>query len=289
MISGAFIHGDNSQWIEKLKLALYTAERGYLEPDGKEHDEHKSFFPLHSLIRRLCSKDFKGVQFGALAFASTLNAFKIEDSSSFLQRDDDANLPIHIALRSSCDTNLGIAGERKLLKTLLNVHSEMAIIPDGRGHLPLRLCIKNGWPCYDLITHAYPRALVERVGHKGELFLHTVLDGRYHPRFGIGGAREIVKFFLKRNRDASKTQNTNGELPLHLAIQNGWPCHDILVSAAPIALETRDEKSKLYPFQISAISPTRKDDLSEFSILFELIRESPMLLHGLASPQNNRI
>ena len=125
MISGAFIHGDNSQWIEKLKLALYTAKRGFLEPDGKEQVGPKSFSPSHSLIRRLCSKDFKGVQFGALAFAGTLNAFKTVDSSSFLQRDEDGNLPIHIALRSSCDTNLGIAGERKLLKTLLNVQSDI--------------------------------------------------------------------------------------------------------------------------------------------------------------------
>lgn len=285
MISGAFIHGVNSQWVEKLKLALYTAERGTLEVNPTEQAATVPFYPFHYLIGRLCSKDFKGVQFGALAFVNTLNAFKTVDSSAFLQRDQNGNQPLHIALRSSCDTNLGVVGERKLIKTLLNGEVDLAISPDGKGDLPLRLCIKNGWPCYDLITKACPRALEERIGCNGDLSLHTVLNGTYHARFGIGGARRIVDFFLAKNPNAAGAQNNRGELPLHLSIRYGWPCHDMLVSAAPLALETRDVTSKLYPFQISAMSIMRRDELFHLSVLYELMRESPLMLHGLASSQ----
>lgn len=289
MLSGAFIHGDNVEWVEKLKLALFTAERGTLQATEGTNSGKRHFFPYHSLMKRLCSKDFKGVHFSALAFTNTIMACMTADSEAFLEADCDGNLPIHVALRSCCDTNLGLAGERKLLKTLFLAYPRTAVTPDCEGNLPLRLSIQNGWPCYDVITNAYPRAVQERNGRDGELSLHSVVSGTYHSRFGIGGARQIVTYFLAKYANAAKIQNSSGELPLHLAIVNGWPCHDLLVAAAPMALETRSVQSKLYPYQLAASVPDKMNGFGGLNILYELIRESPLMLHGLVPKECDRM
>uniref|UniRef100_A0A6U3Q3Y1 Uncharacterized protein n=1 Tax=Ditylum brightwellii TaxID=49249 RepID=A0A6U3Q3Y1_9STRA len=338
MISGAFIHGTPNVWVEKLKLALLTAEYGLVDSDASTRE---TFFPFHALIRRLVAQDFMGVKFGPYSFVQTLAAcLRSEEGSEqgpFHCFDYAGYLPLHIALSRWCNTNLGVLGERKLIKFLLQIHPQSAVVMTNeitssssassstvggigaRQKLrhPLRMSIENGWPCYDIIADAAPNALSTK-NENGDLLLHIVLSGPYHARFAITGARKIVKYFLRRYPKAVSIPNGAGKLPLHLALENKWPCHDILMSACPPAVETRDVTSHFYPYQIAACSfyqqfhynsharhhyyqekqqqqqkrqkqnnhhqgtPSNKKDVRELSILYELIREAPHLLsHGV--------
>jgi len=140
--------------------------------------------------------------------------------------------------------------------------------------------------------------------HPSESILHTILSGPYHQCFYISGARTIIRYILKKFPHAARTLSSDGRLPLHVGIEHGWPCHDLLVNAAPLALETRDVRTKCYPFQIAAFSRLQSSsacdgvgafehhaeeggdsdgDLLQLNVLYELIRGGPMLLHGLAT------
>ena len=100
----------------------------------------------------------------------------------------------------------------------------------------------------------------------------------------------MVQYFMKKNPNAAKTTNGRGNLPLHLALKYGWPCHDLIFTAAPMALETRDITSGLYPFQIFAAKAMNREDSRcmlkkehHLNALFELIREAPLTAHGMTS------
>jgi hypothetical protein len=64
----------------------------------------------------------------------------------------------------------------------------------------------------------------------------------------------------------------NGRLALHMAVENGWPCHDLLLAVFPEALDVPDRKTELFPFQTAA-----KEDMSKTSldVTFELLRANP--------------
>ena len=150
MLSGAFIHGNPSLWLKKLKMAMLMAERGkcvlgQINENDVEGQKEKPFYHVHALIRRLVSSDFRGVDFGALSFMHGLivcNKVKYDHEDyleqepyppPFCQVDDHGNLPLHEALGTPCKTNLRVAGERKLIKYLLRVNRESAMIPAGLG------------------------------------------------------------------------------------------------------------------------------------------------------------
>jgi hypothetical protein len=347
MISGAFIHGHSVIWVQKLILALSTAEFGsplpgqrflancptqkifYTKPSTPtknsstnatnnndlhahetpsphhnnfntwfqslsasnsksnasttktiEKDDQPPFYPFHSLVKRIASPDFMGVRFGASTFVRTLLACtqSLRHQPPFHQMDNLGRLPIHTILCQEANTNLGVHGERRLIKFLLRACPESAHIPH-KGILPLRCAILNGWPCHDIFTDTYihnnttsidlpsiqtiikeeqtPQKTKESSIH--ELPIHTILSGSYHrKRFGISGSREIIKFLLQKYPRWASTCNNEGRLPLHLAMENGWPCHDIIAAAAPQSLETRDLKTRFYPFQICASSYDKK-------------------------------
>ena len=285
MISGAFIHGGYDEWVGKLKLALWTAENGSLSGLGS-----RPFFPFHALIKRLVSSDFMGVQFGALSFANSLTACVEAERPSdppFHQLDQRGNLPLHIALQHVCDTVLGLTGERKLIKFLLNANPDSVMVRDENGKLPIVLAIENGWPAYDIITNACPEEYKEGGDDKTlhrNLLLHDVLTCQYNQRYGISGARSLIKFLLKKFPSSVERRNSNGCLPLHIGLENGWPCHDLLVAAAPSVLEIRDPRSNFYPFQIvsNATFQVREENrtTTELSALYELIRWGPLVLKG---------
>ena len=294
MLSGAFIHGDVEEWTSKLKLALLTADRGFLDEEGKR------FYPFHALLKRLVSSDFRGIKFGALSFVNCLSACinGEGDHLPFHQTDEDGNLPIHIVLGCKCETNLGTIGERKLVKFLLNANGPSAMTPNSGGILPIRLAIQNGWPVYDIIIYVCPGDYTGRVistsdggatintangmEEKRNLLIHDVLDGPFHPRFGISGARALTKFVLDKFPSLAETPNAHGCYPIHLAIANGWPCHDLIVGAAPFTLEMKN-KNDMYPYQIAACakgsnSSIGRNETIRLSTLFEIIREGPLLL-----------
>jgi hypothetical protein len=290
MLSGAFIHGNKQEWTSKLKLALLTADRGFLDENGKP------FYPFHALVRRLVSSDFQGTTFGPLSFVNCLSACIDGEggNSPFNQKDEDGNLPIHVVLGSPCDTTLATIGERKLVKFLLQANRKSVIIPNGDGVLPMRLAIQNGWPVYDTILDACPAEYTHAKGvgnilgdaikadasidvkRKENLVIHDVLGGQVHPRFGVSGARAIIKFILDKYPYMAGIPDANGSYPIHLAIANGWPCHDMIVGKAPFTLAMKD-RNDMYPYQICALTESHSKGM-RLSVLFEIIREGPLLL-----------
>jgi hypothetical protein len=194
----------------------------------------------------------------------------------------------------------------------------------------LRMCIDNGWPVYDLIVNAAlscddtsglktpydPDDVTYRFkDHIAQIMvddkplLHDALEGRYHPRFGIHGARQLVKKILFKTSQTQQSQSclqsrlrsffdSHGRTALHVALEHKWPVYDIIIQENPLSLELRDPTHcGFFPFQIAACSFTDKSDagdddkgnatqrncnfggnqeLVETSMLFELIRENPL-------------
>jgi len=367
MLSGSFIHGCSKRWVQKLKLALLFSEsQGTMITSSPTNDSEvkvPTFYFYHALVRRLISSDFKGMQYGTFNFLRSLDAcikasnipldagekiphldrYVTNDESAypFHERDNLGRLPLHVILESPCETNLGIAGERKLIQFLLSVYPESAkmsapvtsscqiftpssvtyserhVVHRKSQWLPLQMSIVNGWPCYDLLASANPLSVSDpkynnELDDRHNLALHTVLSSTYSPRFGIKGARRIIQYFLRKNPQAAITTNCRGRFPLHLAIENGWPVHDLIISMAPAALDQIDGWSMFYPFQVAAsfgiprsrwiISRIKKRkrrtlgalpvdegdhskdiSLSHLSLIYELIREAPLSCHGLVS------
>ncbi|KAL9189017.1 hypothetical protein ACHAXT_011507 [Thalassiosira profunda] len=255
------------------------------------------FYPHHELIRLLISPEFQGNKFGRLGFLNTLKACTQSDPDAFLRRDNNGNLPLHIALSSECKTVLGSKGERRLIKYLLSLDGNMALCPEGSvgcsrkgGLMPLRLSVQNAWPVYDLIIKsafaccdkkldASPPAtkkeatdLIAASMITNRPLLHDLLGGPYHPRFGIHGARQLVKNTLsritsychesqdrggQRQHGLANFDESNGRSALHVALAFKWPVYDLLVRANPNAIEARDPTCHgFFPFQVAACAFT---------------------------------
>lgn len=291
MISGAFIHGDIKVWMNKLKLALQVAEFGSLD------EEVTNFHHYHVLIRKLISKTYRGGKFVAFTFTNGLSACIEGELQTSLRNpmallDDDGNLPLHVALSTPCDTNLGVTGERKLIKFLLQANPTSVLQPSSTGENPLRLCIRNGWPVYDIIISYYPIEYKEPTSNtKQQTVIHDILSGTFHKRFGISGARRIVRSVLHHSPVQAEVPDLNGRLAIHHALEYGWPCYDLIVRAAPTTLEIKDPTSGLFPFHIAACTHKFPGDINEFkttntmqlSSVFEVIREAPQLLDSFIS------
>ncbi|KAL3790365.1 hypothetical protein HJC23_002751 [Cyclotella cryptica] len=298
----------------------------------------QSFYPYHELIRLLISPNFGGTKFGDAGFVNTLEACTNSDPNAFLRPDNEGNLPVHVALSSECNTALGIKGERRLIRYLLNLDKNVALCPEnnGTGRLPLRMCIENGWPVYDIIIDAALscddisglkpafdtsdvtyrfKDHITQIMISNRPLLHDALNGRYHQRFGIHGARQLVKNIMSKIVQTHHCQSRlrsclssfvdpSGRTALHVALEHKWPVYDIIIQAKPLCLEARDPtKHGFFPFQIAACAFARKtrtsddrtafgmgtdcshevdmvdkDELLEGSMLFELIRESPLCI-----------
>ena len=345
MLSGQFIHGDTFTWVEKLKLALLAANTGNIIPNPK-------FYPFHTLVKRLISIDFKGNHFGQLAFINCLNACidGDENGTPFHEVNEHWNLPLHTVLTTKCNTNLGIIGERKLVKFLLKANPDSATMKNSKGLMPIRLAIENGWPVYDIICHFCPASYTEGViqtnlvpsiqdvgnnatpsatgttmsflspggstnnviEEEKDLLIHDILNGPFSDRFGISGARELIKFVLKKYPSVGMAPDANGKLPIHIAIENGWPVHDLIVGAAPHTLEVKDPVTGLYPFLLAASITTKTTTIdskeeatapsnaeeekatskstfnADLSTLYELIREAPLMLQGFGTEHQKK-
>lgn len=114
------------------------------------------------------------------------------------------------------------------------------------------------------------------------VFEKQISDGRYPIHFvlsqkctvdpsGLVAARELVTIILQAHPISAKYL-VNGRLALHMAIENGWPCHDLLLAVFPEALDVPDPKTGLFPFQTAA-----KEGMSTTSldVTFELLRANP--------------
>ncbi|KAL7550469.1 hypothetical protein ACHAWF_013695 [Thalassiosira exigua] len=301
----------------------------------------QAFYPYHELIRLLISPKFQGTKFGQHGFLQTLKACTQSDPNAFLRVDNEGNLPVHIALGSNCDTVLGTKGERRLIKYLLELDKKTSLCPEGgvgpgmKGRrLPLRLSIENAWPVYDLVINSALTCFegapeTKCISDRDKLFiatsmvsdrplLHDALRGPFHPRFGVHGARELVRNMLstvihyksqhsggERCHRLMDFVDKNGRTALHVALESSCPVYDLIVQASPGSIEARDptqygflpfqtaaraftascphsasttnEKKMPDPNEASGIDATRTETaLTEMSMLFELIRESPL-------------
>ena len=140
----------------------------------------------------------------------------------------------------------------------------------------------------------------EKQARDGKFPLHYVLSQKCDVSGeGLVVARELLKILLEANPDSARCC-FSGRLPLHMALENGWPCHDLLLSLFPEALNTKDPTTELYPFQSSALSELRPPkiprapsssgpvDILDLDITYELLRANPS--HAVASRINeNRV
>jgi hypothetical protein len=118
---------------------------------------------------------------------------------------------------------------------------------------------------------------------------------------GLVVARELCKVIIAGYPEAVRQPLTIEShrqtlLPLHKAIENGWPCHDLMLSVFPESLEIADPRTGLFPFQIAAsqCNVTAKTDKESqqqdmslspvshigLSVTFELLRSNPLKCSG---------
>jgi len=130
--------------------------------------------------------------------------------------------------------------------------------------------------------------IFQKPDHKGIYPLHVVLHQICTPEHHTGRviARELVKTLLQVHPQSARCP-LHQRLPIHWAVENNWPCHDLLLSIYPEALDAQDSTLELYPFQIAATatsvisstsSPCKQNDMSSVSsldITFELLRANP--------------
>lgn len=112
----------------------------------------------------------------------------------------------------------------------------------------------------------------------GSYPLHLVLS---HPCIVEGPclavARELVKILLEAH-PASARYAIHGRLALHMAVENGWPCHDLLLAVFPEALDISDPMTELFPFQTAAAmeqSCAADASFCDLDVTYELLRANP--------------
>jgi hypothetical protein len=111
-----------------------------------------------------------------------------------------------------------------------------------------------------------------KLGRDGSFPLQYLLCHPCVTKECMVAARELVKIVLEAFPSAS-CQVMKGRVALHLAIENGWPCHDLLLAAYPDALNLADPSTGLLPFQTAAEANESSDDILDLT--YELLRANP--------------
>jgi hypothetical protein len=130
--------------------------------------------------------------------------------------------------------------------------------------------------------------------------LHLLLSHKCiaSSQSALVACRELCKIIIKADSLAVMHGiSTSGEAlyPLHMAIENGWPCHDLLMAIWPESIEIPDPRTGLLPFQsASSTLPllstpirlnTAAPDLS-LDITFELLRANPTMAISCATAES---
>ena len=95
---------------------------------------------------------------------------------------------------------------------------------------------------------------------------------------------EIIDLLLNSEEcgdaSAARIANNNRRLPLHLAVESGRTLNngvESILRAEPLALQTRDMETRLYPFQLAAI-PTFGWDNSNIDTIYSLLFAAPNVI-----------
>jgi len=125
----------------------------------------------------------------------------------------------------------------------------------------------------------------------GDYPLHIVLRGRVQDAPCSEAATDLIFLILGSYPSSARSSTREGRLPLHLALENGWPCHEALLKAAPEALQTRDSQTLMYPFQTAACSNVARGKRNRprkrrrsniiLDVTYKLLREDPLQARGL--------
>lgn len=112
--------------------------------------------------------------------------------------------------------------------------------------------------------------------------LHYVLSHKCtKDETGLVASRELVKILLSACPSSARQPFDGGRLPIHMAIVNGWPCHDLLLSVYPESLDKRDPSTGFVPFQAAAAAAASGCDDNgapglSLDMTFELLRANPV-------------
>jgi hypothetical protein len=130
------------------------------------------------------------------------------------------------------------------------------------------------------------RWVFEKTSSDGLYPLHYVLSHKCtENQSGLVPSRELVKLLLAAH-PASARHTLKGRLPIHVAVENGWPCHDLLLSVYPEALDARDPATGFVPFQAAANSDGSGLSLD---VTFELFRANPVHADRRLAEQGSQV
>lgn len=137
-------------------------------------------------------------------------------------------------------------------------------------------------------------SLFRLVDDNGDTPLHVVLRITCQEGPGIYAyASEIITILIDSFKQSAFLVTRNeGRLPIFLALENGWPCYEVLIRAFPQALHRRDPITCLYPFQVAAsrAKPSICDrkvakraktqgsggDAQQLDAIYTLLRQDPL-------------
>lgn len=119
---------------------------------------------------------------------------------------------------------------------------------------------------------------------QGRLPLNVLVESRCPPQLNQELIEMMVKILVMSHPRAASSCNREGRLPLHLAVENGWPFKPIM-EAAMQAVSTKDVLTRMYPFQLAALPILGHDDSNEeapdlwlIDASYSLLRQNPMLV-----------
>lgn len=128
------------------------------------------------------------------------------------------------------------------------------------------------------------RWIFEKQSKDGGFPIHEVLSHKCtSDPAGLVVARAMVQLLLEAH-PASAMHAVSNRLPLHLAIENSWPCHDLLLALHPEALNAQEPQTELLPFQAAAKRHQFSNSSLALDMTFDLLRANPM--HARIIPNN---
>jgi hypothetical protein len=139
------------------------------------------------------------------------------------------------------------------------------------------------WLLYQLRLK-YP-SLFRIVDGNGDAPIHVLLKSPCLVGPGSAYAQDFIAILVDAYGTSASLVTREGRLPLHLGLANGWPCHEILLRAAPHSLHRRDPVTFLCPFQLAACAKpirrksskrARTETSGDLDVIYSLLRQDPL-------------
>ncbi|KAL7465824.1 hypothetical protein ACHAXS_006136 [Conticribra weissflogii] len=218
MACGVFIHGDESAWVEKLRLALRTAayvrwrkEKVTMQEGGEQGKEEDSD-----------GKEKKQLVLPRGFFCSKSKFMRRESSVLSMKASDSATTDNHSLLPFQ-----SFYPDHELIRLLTS--------PDFRGNKFGELGFLNTLAA---CTKSDPRAFL-RPDNDGNLPIHVALASECNSVLGTKGERRLIRFLLEWENSMALVPEGHGlrdgkerRLPLRMSIENAWPVYDLIINAA---------------------------------------------------------